>query len=103
MLVPLRMHDTTWVAPARPSASAARPYARGAGGFVALSSPCHTLYPAVDLHSSARDLPRFARAMLRDGELEGARILSASSVRVMTTAVDGDADQALPPRCSSIA
>ena len=95
VLVPLRMRDTTWVAPAHPSASAARPYARGAGGFVALPSPCHALYPAVDLHSSARDLARFARAMLRDGELDGARILSASSVRVMTTAVDGDADQAL--------
>jgi CubicO group peptidase (beta-lactamase class C family) len=95
VLVPLRMRDTTWVAPARSSATAARPYARSDAGFVALPSPSHALYPAVDLHSSARDLARFARAMLRDGELDGARVLSASSVRAMTTAVDGDDDQAI--------
>ncbi|MDB5215629.1 MAG: Beta-lactamase [Myxococcaceae bacterium] len=95
VLVPLRMLDTTWVAPARPSVTAARPYARTDGGFLALPSPSHALYPAVDLHSSARDLARFARAVLRDGELDGARILSASSVRAMTSAVAGDADQAL--------
>lgn len=95
VLVPLRMRDTTWVAPARPSATAARPYARSDAGFVALPFPSHALYPAVDLHSSARDLARFARAMLRDGELDGARVLSAASVRTMTTAVDGDDDQAL--------
>ena len=95
VLVPLRMHDTTWVAPARSSVSSARPYARNDAGFVALPSPSHALYPAVDLHASARDLARFARAILRDGELDGARILKASSVRAMTTAVDGDGDQAL--------
>jgi CubicO group peptidase (beta-lactamase class C family) len=33
--------------------------------------------------------------MLRDGELDGARVLNASSVRAMTTAIDGDAAQAL--------
>jgi len=102
VLEPLRMRDTRWVAPLRPSASSARPYARIDGGFLALPSPSHALYPAVDLHASARDLARFARAMLRDGELEGARILAPASVHTMMSAVAGDGDQALAWQLRSI-
>jgi CubicO group peptidase (beta-lactamase class C family) len=37
------------------------------------------------LFSTARDLARFARMMLGEGELEGVRILGKESVRLMTT------------------
>lgn len=95
VLEPLRMRDARWVAPLQSSASAARPYAHRDGGFIALPSPSHALYPAVDLHASARDLARFGRAMLRGGELEGVRILTPASVHTMMSAVAGDGDQAL--------
>lgn len=117
VLEPLRMRSTRWVAPVAPvapmapvspepaptAAAYAIPYAHRDGDFVALPSPSHAVYPAVDLHSTARDLARFARAILRDGELEGARILSPASVRLMLSAgssssTDGDSgagDQAL--------
>ena len=83
MLAPLRMRDTGWVAPPRDVGRSARPYAHARRRLVRSPAPSHALYPAVDLHASARDLARFARAMLRDGELDGARILSPASVRTM--------------------
>jgi CubicO group peptidase (beta-lactamase class C family) len=95
VLEPLRMRDTSWVAPLRTSTNGARPYAHVDGGFVSLPSPSHALYPSVDLHASARDLARFARVMLRDGELDGARILTPTSVHAMMSAVAGDGEQAL--------
>jgi CubicO group peptidase (beta-lactamase class C family) len=39
------------------------------------------------LWSSAEDLLRLGRAMLRDGELDGVRVLSPAFVRLMTTEV----------------
>lgn len=47
--------------------------------------------PGGGLWSTAGDLVRFGRAFLRDGELDGARILSPAWVRLMTaeTTVDG--------------
>jgi CubicO group peptidase (beta-lactamase class C family) len=53
------------------------------------------VYPAVDLFATAGDLARFSRAILRDGELDGARILSAASVRAMLRAETAAADQAI--------
>ncbi len=50
VFVPLKMSSTSW-------------------------RPKRAVYPAVDLRSSASDLARFARAILRGGELDGARIL----------------------------
>src|SRR5690606_154784 len=41
------------------------------------------VYPVVDLVSTAPDLARFGRAVLRGGELDGARILSERSVDEM--------------------
>lgn len=90
---PLRMTATRWTAV--PSPSAAQPYAFRGGTYFPLPPPSHAVYPAVDLHSTARDLARFARAVLRDGELDGARILTADSVRLMLRPVAGAADQAL--------
>lgn len=51
VFVPLKMASTSW-------------------------RPRRAVYPAVDLRSSASDLARFARAILRGGELDGARILA---------------------------
>lgn len=102
VLEPLRMSDTSWVAPPRTSTSGARPHAHIDGGFVSLPSPSHALYPSVDLHASARDLARFARVMLREGELDGARILAPASVHAMMNAVAGDGEQALAWQLRSI-
>jgi CubicO group peptidase (beta-lactamase class C family) len=41
------------------------------------------VYPVVDLQSSAADLSRFGRAILRGGELDGTRILAESAVDEM--------------------
>jgi CubicO group peptidase (beta-lactamase class C family) len=86
---PLRMTTATFDPPPR----AAVPYrARTtAGGWDAspkydrLDPPSHALYPVVDLFASADDLGRFARAILRGGELDGARVLGEASVRQMLT------------------
>ncbi len=101
---PLRMRTASWSAPREIAASGtyARPYAFADAGFVSLPSPSHALYPAVDLHASARDLARFARAMLRGGELDGARILTGATVDTMMTAVTGDPQQALAWQLRSI-
>ncbi|AKV04159.1 Beta-lactamase [Labilithrix luteola] len=76
VFVPLRMKHATYEAP--PS-DAAVPHR----GTTPLPRPSHALYPIVDLHASADDLGRFAQAILRGGELDGARILSATSVEEM--------------------
>lgn len=44
----------------------------------------HAVYPASDLFVSAQDLARFGRAVLRGGELDGVRMLTARSVDTMT-------------------
>jgi CubicO group peptidase (beta-lactamase class C family) len=77
---PLGMRDTSWSA----RAGAAVPYAEKDAGFVALPQASHAVYPSVDLRSTARDLARYARAILRGGELDGTRVLGAASVSTMT-------------------
>jgi CubicO group peptidase (beta-lactamase class C family) len=52
-------------------------------GTVEVAHPGHAVYPAADLRSSAYDLARFGRAILRGGELDGDRILSRESVDTM--------------------
>ena len=89
VLSPLRMTRTSWAAPSRSALAVATPYAHHDGAFIALPPATHAVYPAVDLYASAGDLSRYARAILRDGELEGTRILSAKSVATMLRA---DAD-----------
>ena len=102
---PLRMRSTHWIAPDVHLASTGgygRPYAYADAGFAPLPPPSHALYPAVDLHASAHDLARFARAMLRGGELDGARVLTGATVDTMMTAVTGDPQQALAWQLRSI-
>jgi CubicO group peptidase (beta-lactamase class C family) len=104
VFAPLQMRRTSWSAtePARflgatPPAQrdVATPHAYRGGAFVALPAASHAVYPAVDLHAPVTDLARFACAILRDGELDGARILSASSVQAMLRADAPDAEQAV--------
>ncbi|HEY8079112.1 MAG TPA: serine hydrolase domain-containing protein, partial [Labilithrix sp.] len=75
---PLGMKDTSWNAK-----GAAPPYRAESGGFRALDPASHAVYPANDLFTTASDLARFARAMLRGGELDGVRIVGAESVATM--------------------
>lgn len=89
---PLRMTSTGWTAPSRPALVVATPHAYRDGTYVALPQASHAVYPAVDLRSSPRDLGRFARAILREGELDGTRVLSADGIRTM---LHGDGEQAL--------
>jgi CubicO group peptidase (beta-lactamase class C family) len=87
VLAPLHMDATTWHAPAAGGAIAtALPYARQDGRFVELTPISRAVYPAAQLYSTARDLGRFAQAILREGrgaEPANERILSAASVRAM--------------------
>ena len=95
VFAPLHMNRTSWAAPDAATTAVATPHAYRDGAFVALAPASHAVYPAVDLFASAADLARFARAILREGELDGARVLSAASVRTMLRADPHDADQAL--------
>jgi CubicO group peptidase (beta-lactamase class C family) len=90
---PLGMSGTAFRAsPASPAA----PYSARGAGFLRHGPPSHALYPVVDLFASARDLARFAQAILRGGELGGHRILRAESVDAMLAIqVDAGAMDAL--------
>ncbi len=52
--------------------------------------PDRTANPSGGLFSTAADLARFYRAILNGGELDGRRIVSAESVRAMTSLQTGD-------------
>ncbi|MBS2013176.1 MAG: beta-lactamase family protein [Deltaproteobacteria bacterium] len=92
VFAPLRMGSTTWAAG---SGGVAVPYRLADGAFVALPQASHAIYPVVDLRSTAGDLARFAQAILRDGELDGARILQPASVVTMLAPADDAKEEAL--------
>lgn len=81
IFVPLDMRRTAWAASALDDTASGHTFV--GGRFVRAPAPSHAVYPVVDLFSSSHDLSRFARAILRGGELDGVRILSAESIRVM--------------------
>ena len=84
IFVPLRMQTTAFGRDFIDAGTRlAAPYASKGDAFVRLPTPSHALYPVVDLFSSPHDLARFARAIVRGGELDGARILSSTSVDEM--------------------
>ncbi|MBX3205260.1 MAG: beta-lactamase family protein [Labilithrix sp.] len=84
VFAPLGMRATAFGLDAlAPGTRVAAPYAARGASFHRLPAPSHALYPVVDLFSSPRDLARFARAILRGGELDGARVLSQASVDEM--------------------
>jgi CubicO group peptidase (beta-lactamase class C family) len=81
---PLGMTTTAFGRSSLPSsARVARGYSMRGAMFDEAPAPSHALWPVVDLFTTPRDLARFTRAILRGGELDGARILSAESVAAM--------------------
>ncbi|MCC7492038.1 MAG: beta-lactamase family protein [Fimbriimonadaceae bacterium] len=97
LLNPLGMHQTTfWPSPEQLTRLAAihRPNAAGDGletaPFHLLSYPLDDrvrryAMPAGGLFATASDIARFARMVLRGGELDGRRYLSEAAVELMTT------------------
>lgn len=94
VFAPLKMSSTGWTAK-HPSFVVAVPHQYANGSFTALPQASHAIYPVVDLRSTTSDLGRFARAILRDGELDGARILEAKSVETMLAPTDDAKEEAL--------
>lgn len=84
VLAPLGMASTAFgLDGLPPGTTVATPHAARGAGFARLPAPSHALYPVVDLFATPRDLARFARAILRGGELDGARVLTQASVDEM--------------------
>lgn len=94
VFTPLKMTATGWTA-SKASFVVASPHRFENGAFAALPQASHAIYPVVDLRSTVGDLGRFARAILRDGELDGARILEAKSVETMLAPADDAKEEAL--------
>ncbi len=91
IFAPLRMDHSSY----RDVAGAAAPHALRGRQQVVLPQPSHAIYPVIDLRASAHDLARFGRAILREGELDGARVLTPASVQAMLAPDARDPDQAL--------
>ena len=84
VLLPLGMVETGF---ARPASDRARTHAFGPNGLVSplfLAAFMRLQHPAGGLWSTAHDIVRFGRAMLRGGELDGVRVLEPQSVAEMT-------------------
>lgn len=82
---PLRMNAAFRTSAFEP-ATVATPHVWGADRFEPRPLLGRAVYPASDLRASASALGRFVLAMLRGGELEGARVLSTASVVTMLEA-----------------
>lgn len=79
---PLRM-NAAFRTSAFDAANVATPHVSVADRFEPRPLLGRAVYPACDLRASASALGRFVLAMLRGGELEGARVLSKASVDTM--------------------
>jgi CubicO group peptidase (beta-lactamase class C family) len=94
---PLRMTDTQFFLPAAQRDRLAAVYASGADGRIArapngprgqgnyIDGPRRSFAGGAGLLSTARDYGRFLEMIRRGGELDGVRILSSRSVKLMTT------------------
>lgn len=84
---PLGFEDTGWWLADVDAGKLAVPYTWNAarGSFVPLEQTTPAHYPAGGLRASLHDLERWARAMLRGGELDGVRVLEAETVEAMRT------------------
>lgn len=95
ILEPLRMRDTGWTQPDAAYPRLAATYRRADGGALVRQpdaetramnfAPRRLTMGGAGLVSSLDDYMRFARALLNGGELDGARILRPSTVRLMAT------------------
>ncbi len=91
---PLKMPDTYFNLPDDKLARLATAYSRSAdGGLTEFPAPQQNaafLSGGGGLASTANDYIRFLRALLNDGELDGARILNAETVQLMAQNHIGD-------------
>jgi CubicO group peptidase (beta-lactamase class C family) len=96
VLAPLKMNDTAWTQPAARLPRLAATYAKGPDGKLARQADLQTrvlnFMPArkltmggAGLAAPIDDYMRFARMLLNGGELDGARILKPSTVKLMAT------------------
>ncbi|MCR5880847.1 serine hydrolase [Phenylobacterium sp. J367] len=96
ILAPLKMKDTAWTQPEANFARLAATYVAGTDGKIARQADVQTRRMNFDparrmtmggagLVSSLDDYMRFARMLLNGGELDGARILKPSTVKLMAT------------------
>jgi CubicO group peptidase (beta-lactamase class C family) len=84
VLKPLRMRDTAWDREALPRPNrAALPHVRIDGAVEPFADYRFATWPDGGLWSSADDLSRLLRMVLNGGELDGVRVLQASSVARM--------------------
>ena len=101
LFTPLGMKDTTFTPNAAQIARIAKSYKPNAAKNdleettigqlkYPLDDPSRQPMPAGGLFSTAADLARFCRMILRGGELDGKRYLSEKALRVMTTKQTGD-------------
>lgn len=106
--VPLGMVDTAFYLSQEQLPRLAKSYARTEAGeleettikLLAGRSPADTKrMPAANggLFSTAGDYAKFCRMLLNEGELEGKRVLSATSVKTMRTIVTGDLTTGFTP------
>ena len=90
IFTPLKMHDTFYFVPEQKRSRLASVYAKNKNGFE-VSPP---LVPEVSggggLYSTVADYLRFMRALLNQGRLEGAQILTPASVDAMFRNQIGD-------------
>ena len=94
ILDPLKMRETRWFVPEGDRARFAAMYRRADSGITRLPDSLARSYNtnrwtfiqgASGLTSTLDDYLRFARMLLNGGELDGARILKAETVRLMAT------------------
>lgn len=92
IFAPLSMHDTDFWLPAekRDRLASLYGYRQGAGGLTKIELALYDAPPEYTpggggLISSAPDYHRFARMLLNEGELDGARLLRPETVRLMRT------------------
>ena len=98
IFIPLGMRDTYFIVPEEKLPRLATAYSKSGQGEltpIPYSRPSGDVFSGGGgLRSTARDYLRFLRAILRDGELDGARILSAASVDLMAQNHIGDLEAA---------
>jgi CubicO group peptidase (beta-lactamase class C family) len=98
IFTPLAMNDTTFLPSEAQQQRLAKLYKPGSqkGSLVPAASwineitPDRTPNPSGGLFSTAADLARFYQMILNGGELDGKRILSAETVKKMTTLQTGE-------------
>lgn len=105
---PLGMNDTTFYPSAAQAARLATSYTRTEGGELAKAGlmflgnkpiTSRERYPRANggLFSTAADYGKFARMILRGGELDGRRYLKEESVKQMSTVQSGDLKTGFTP------